>query len=114
MQLTLPSGAKIGHKDMAKYYKQKFDYVPTGMEYSQLALNRARMGGSNKSRVMLIEQVLGRYKAIGYHQTTLAIKSENRDIRRVQRIRKSHQMRLGIRHNKVLQKHFRLQYQNAG
>jgi len=114
MQLVLPSGAKVGHKDMAKYYKQKFDYVPTGMEYSQLALNRARMGGSNKSRVMLIEQVLGRYKAIGYHQSTLAIKNENRDIRRVQRIRKSHDMRLGIRHNKVLQKHFRLQYQNAG
>jgi len=110
MQLVLPSGAKVGHKDMSKYYKQKFGFVPTGMEFSELALVQSRKTGKKA----LIERLVGNYRAIGWHQTGQSVKNESRDIRHLQKMRKQQWMKLGIKHNKVKQTHFRLQYQNCG
>lgn len=111
LQLILPSGARIGHKEMHKYYKQKFDYVPAGLEFSQLALNRTK----SKGRRAMIEHVLNRSLAIGWHQQEKQVKKhEISSVRKIHMIRNKWQSQLGIRHNKVLQEHFKHQMMNCG
>ena len=123
MQLILPSGVKLGHKDMAKYYKQKFDFIPAGMEFSEYGLNRQKMlkNGSVQSagRKLMIDSLLARVGSINnsslaVYQKGAAIKQMARDVRVVHDLRKKRYMNLGIKHNKVKQTHFKKQMMNCG
>lgn len=110
MELVLPSGARIGHREMKRYYKQRFDFVPVGMETSVVAVQSRQRSG----RQMFIDNYLNRFKALTWRQTQHVAKQEVRDLKRVQKIQKNHFMKLGISHNKVLQAHFKKQMMNCG
>ena len=132
MQLVLPNGVKLGHKDMAKYYKQKFDFIPSGMECSEYALNRQKMlkdtgriktnGRLNNQlaifagaqRRLAINTLLTKHRALAVHQMSQAIKNSTRDVRKVNMVYKKQMMQLGIKHNKVKQTHFKKQMMNCG
>ena len=63
---------------------------------------------------MLIQKLVNRHRAIGWHQTTEMQKKQASDTRKMQQKMNRKMMKIGIKHNKVKQTHFRLQYQNAG
>jgi len=107
MQLILPSGVKLGHKDMAKYYKQSYSFIPVGMENSVYGQNRIKQIKSGRS-------LFNPVKAIGWNNTVASVKQTSRDIRFVHKLRKNQYMKLGIKHNKVKQTHFRKQMMNCG
>ncbi|GFY68078.1 zinc finger protein 622 [Trichonephila inaurata madagascariensis] len=89
-ELVLPSGATIGHRSLAVYYKQ----------------NLKPVSSDSKQKV---KKVLQQYKALGYTGTSgpMAVKVA-RDISYVQRIKQRYNLKLGLKQNK-LQPHFRQQ-----
>lgn len=92
-ELTLPSGIKIGHRELSKYYKQN------------LPLER-RVAKKNPA---LIGRLMTQYKALGWH----GLKGEAsekmiRDLRYVQKFRSKKHLSLGVRANKF-QTYFRCQ-----
>ncbi|KAJ8011414.1 hypothetical protein DPEC_G00057960 [Dallia pectoralis] len=96
LELTLPSGAKIGHRSLMRYYKQRFGAPKT----VALAHNRNAVG-----------RVLKQYKALGwggdigknsFHQS-------QKDMKFVQKMKSKWMLKMGMNNNSCKQTHFRLQ-----
>ncbi|XP_069026274.1 cytoplasmic 60S subunit biogenesis factor ZNF622 isoform X2 [Embiotoca jacksoni] len=96
LELTLPSGATIGHRSLMRYYKQRFG----AQRAVALAHNRNAVG-----------RVLRQYKALGwggdggngsYHQ-------KQRDMQYVQMMKSKWMLKMGMSNNTTKQKHFRIQ-----
>lgn len=142
-ELILPSGKILGHKDLAKFYKQKFDFIPVGMEYSEYGLNRQKMiqsgqlglnsgaksgkfvgtsinhskalvAANNYGKTVLIDTLLNKYRALNVAQSRAVVKQQARDVRQINTVFKKQFMRLGIKNNKVKQHHFKKQMMNCG
>ncbi|CAH1401117.1 unnamed protein product [Nezara viridula] len=91
-ELTLPSGATIGHRTLFTYYKQHY-----GNEHGVVAKQ-------NK-----LSKVLSTYRALGWKETDKEIAVRKaKDIRYMRAVQSKMAMRLGVKTNK-LQKHFRPQ-----
>nr|CAG4640863.1 EOG090X06E3 [Eulimnadia texana] len=91
-QLVLPSGATIGHRSLARYYRQKLNLNPRPPVLKRTGLPFA-----------------AQYKALGWTSSTKEIiEKKARDMRFMQRVFSKHQVNLSVKANK-LQKHFRQQ-----
>ncbi|KAK9512505.1 hypothetical protein O3M35_000913 [Rhynocoris fuscipes] len=91
-QLTLPSGATVGHRTLLRYYKQHF--------------SPNQIVTTNKSK---INKVLSSYRALGWTTTDkIAAEKKAKDIKYMKMIQNKYFMKLGVKSNK-LQKHFRPQ-----
>ncbi|CAB3363157.1 Hypothetical predicted protein [Cloeon dipterum] len=88
-QLTLPSGAIIGHRSLFTYYRQNLN--------------------PNGALLPVKPKHFARYKAIGYTESTKeAILKKSRDIQYMRRVQSKMSMKVGVKANK-LQPHFRAQ-----
>ncbi|KAM9845357.1 cytoplasmic 60S subunit biogenesis factor ZNF622 [Aulostomus maculatus] len=96
LELTLPSGAKIGHRSLMRYYKQRF-----GAE-------RAVVLTHNKNAV---GRVLRHYKALGWggDAGNSTLRQKQRDMQYVQMMKSKWMLKTGMSHNATKQKHFRPQ-----
>eukprot|EP00039_Didymoeca_costata_P006963 m.94941 g.94941 ORF g.94941 m.94941 type:complete len:420 (-) comp13470_c0_seq1:3485-4744(-) len=93
LDLVLPSGARLGHRSLRKYYKQRF------------ATN------DNRDSVV-IQKLVSEYMAIGLPSigTTVATKAARRDRDVHRRQAMDSRMKLGVHQNKsAMNKHFREQ-----
>ena len=98
-QLTLPSGAVIGHRSLFRYYKQNL---------KPLSENQGKYSKSSA----ILEKVMSRYRSLGWTGITgEAALQRAKDIKFVQRIQRKHELKVGIKNNKNLQMHFRSQIQ---
>ncbi|CAG2112611.1 unnamed protein product [Medioppia subpectinata] len=97
-QLTLPSGAIIGHRSLFRYYKQNLKPLTENTGKPQ-----------TKSSAIL-EKVMSKYRALGWTGITgEAALQRAKDIKFIHRIQRKHELKLGQNNNKNLQKHFRNQ-----
>lgn len=96
MELTLPSGAKIGHRCLMRYYKQRF------------GAQRAVVLTHNKNAV---GRVLRQYKSLGWGGDTgnSALNQKQKDMQYVQMMKSKWMLKMGMSHNTIKQKHFRAQ-----
>ncbi|XP_057713601.1 cytoplasmic 60S subunit biogenesis factor ZNF622 [Corythoichthys intestinalis] len=96
MELTLPSGARVGHRSLMRYYKQRFGTERT------LALSHNRNA---------VGRVLRHYKALGWAGNTGAAgaRGVHRDMQYVQMMKSKWMLKMGMSHNTTRQKHFRAQ-----
>ncbi|KAI3375307.1 hypothetical protein L3Q82_021092 [Scortum barcoo] len=96
LELTLPSGAKIGHRSLMRYYKQRF-----GAQRAVVALTH------NKNAV---GRVLRQYKALGWGgDGGNSFHQKQRDMQYVQMMKSKWMLKMGMSHNATKQKHFRVQ-----
>ncbi|MBN3304321.1 ZN622 protein, partial [Amia calva] len=96
MELTLPSGAKVGHRSLMRYYKQRFGTQRT----VALASNRNAVG-----------RVLRQYKALGWGNDAargVGLQSP-RDMQYVQKMKSRWMLKMGMNNNANKQTHFRAQ-----
>ncbi|XP_026169533.1 zinc finger protein 622 [Mastacembelus armatus] len=96
LELTLPSGAKIGHRSLMRYYKQRF-----GVQRAvALTHNRNAVG-----------RVLRQYKALGWggDRGSGSLHQKQRDMQYVQMLKSKWMLKMGMGHNATKQKHFRAQ-----
>jgi len=96
-QLTLPSGAVIGHRSLFRYYKQNLKPLPESTE-------------RNSKSSAILNKVMTQYRALGWTGITgeAAVLKANA-IKFLHRIQRRHELKLGQKHNRVLQTHFRSQ-----
>lgn len=95
LELTLPSGAKIGHRSLMRYYKQRF------------GAQRAVALTHNKNAV---GRVLRQYKALGWGgDGGIGLHHKQRDMQYVQMMKSKWMLKMGMSHNATKQKHFRAQ-----
>ncbi|XP_028659635.1 cytoplasmic 60S subunit biogenesis factor ZNF622 [Erpetoichthys calabaricus] len=95
MELILPSGAKIGHRSLMRYYKQRF------------GISRALVISSNRNAV---RKVLQQYRALGWSDSGKdASHYRQRDMQYVQRMKSKWMLRTGMSNNATKQMHFRPQ-----
>ncbi|XP_069814243.1 cytoplasmic 60S subunit biogenesis factor ZNF622 [Dendropsophus ebraccatus] len=94
MELVLPSGARIGHRSLMKYYKQKF------------GLSRAVVVSKNQRAV---GRVLQQYKALGWTGGTGAGLQHGRDMQYVQKMKSKWMLKTGMSNNATKQMHYRPQ-----
>ncbi|XP_019730634.1 zinc finger protein 622 isoform X2 [Hippocampus comes] len=96
MELTLPSGARIGHRSLMRYYKQRFGTERT------LALSHNRNA---------VGRVLRQYKALGWGGDSglSGMRPAPRDMQYVQMMKSKWMLKMGMSHNATKQKHFRPQ-----
>lgn len=87
--LVLPSGTKVGHRAMKRYYKQRF------------------ASEDNRDSVV-IQGMVSEYKAIGLHGAAsgAATVAERRIRDQAQKLEKNARMRLGMKHNKSYMNRF--------
>ncbi|XP_047224742.1 zinc finger protein 622 isoform X1 [Girardinichthys multiradiatus] len=96
MELTLPSGAKIGHRSLMRYYKQRFGMQRTVVpSHSRNAVGR----------------VLRQYKALGWTGDAGggSFHQGQRDMQYLQRMKSKWMLKMGMSNNTTKQKHFRAQ-----
>ncbi|XP_068221646.1 cytoplasmic 60S subunit biogenesis factor ZNF622 isoform X2 [Palaemon carinicauda] len=94
-QLVLPSGAVVGHRTLMKYYRQR--------------LKPERTVAIQKTPGRSFTNLLSQYRALGWNGATQAdVVKKSKDLKFMQKIRSHHNMRLGVKANK-LQHHFRQQ-----
>lgn len=97
LQLTLPSGAVIGHRSLMRYYKQKFGtqrHVAVYQNHNSRAVGR----------------VLRQYKALGWAGVGGgSLHQKPKDMQYVQMMKSKWILKLGMSHNATKQKHFRAQ-----
>ncbi|MED6264782.1 hypothetical protein CHARACLAT_018575 [Characodon lateralis] len=96
MELTLPSGAKIGHRSLMRYYKQRFGMQRTVvLSHSRIAVGR----------------VLRQYKALGWTGDAGggSFHQGQRDMQYLQRMKSKWMLKMGMSNNTTKQKHFRAQ-----
>ncbi|KAM6989932.1 cytoplasmic 60S subunit biogenesis factor ZNF622 [Tautogolabrus adspersus] len=96
LELTLPSGAKIGHRSLMRYYKQRFGAQrAVALSHNQNAVGR----------------VLRQYKALGWGGDggCGALYQKQRDMQYVQMMKSKWMLRMGMSNNSTKQKHFRCQ-----
>ncbi|XP_041658330.1 zinc finger protein 622 [Cheilinus undulatus] len=96
LELTLPSGATIGHRSLMRYYKQRFGTQRT------VALSH------NKNAV---GRVLRQYKALGWGGDggSGSLYQKQKDMQYVQMMKSKWMLKMGMSHNATKQKHFRPQ-----
>ncbi|XP_062848981.1 cytoplasmic 60S subunit biogenesis factor ZNF622 [Trichomycterus rosablanca] len=95
LELTLPSGAKIGHRSLMRYYKQRF-----GAQRALVPANQRAVG-----------RVLKQYRALGwkgdYGKGFMG--QQQKDMQYVQRMKLKWMLRTGMGNNLTKQTHFRAQ-----
>lgn len=94
MELVLPSGARIGHRSLMRYYKQKF------------GLSRAVVVSKNQKAV---GRVLQQYKALGWTGGTGGTLQHGRDMQYIQKMKSKWMLKTGMANNATKQMHFRAQ-----
>lgn len=94
MELILPSGARVGHRSLMRYYKQRF------------GLSRAVTVAKNQKAV---GRVLQQYRALGWTGSTGAAPRSQRDMQYVQRMKSKWMLKTGLKNNATKQMHFRAQ-----
>ncbi|XP_034039397.1 zinc finger protein 622 [Thalassophryne amazonica] len=96
LELTLPSGAKIGHRSLMRYYKQRF------------GIQRAVAVSHNKNAV---GRVLRQYRALGWGGDLgkAGIQQKHKDMQYVQMMKSRWMLKMAMKHNTTKQKHFRVQ-----
>ncbi|XP_034412220.1 zinc finger protein 622 [Cyclopterus lumpus] len=94
LELTLPSGATIGHRSLMRYYKQRFGN------------QRALVLTHNKNAV---GRLLRQYKALGWGGNEGCFYQKPKDMQYVQKMKSKWMLKMGMNHNTSLQKHFRSQ-----
>lgn len=95
LELTLPSGAKIGHRSLMRYYKQRFG----AQRAVALTHNRNAVG-----------RVLRQYRALGWGgDGGFGLHHKQRDMQYVQMMKSKWMLKMGMSHNATKQKHFRAQ-----
>ncbi|XP_034744448.1 zinc finger protein 622 [Etheostoma cragini] len=94
LELTLPSGATIGHRSLMRYYKQRF------------GAQRAVVLTHNKNAV---GRVLRQYKALGWGGDAGSLYQKQKDMQYVQLMKSKWMLKLGMSNNSTKQKHFRAQ-----
>ncbi|KAJ8969985.1 hypothetical protein NQ317_007032 [Molorchus minor] len=93
-QLVLPSGVTIGHRSLMKYYKQSNNP------------NKAVVPAQNKK----LHKVLAQYRALGWSATQQeAAARRAKDIHFIKRVQAKYNLKMGMKNNKILQKHYRVQ-----
>ncbi|KAM7379808.1 hypothetical protein PAMP_005330 [Pampus punctatissimus] len=96
LELTLPSGAKVGHRSLMRYYKQRFgNQRAVALTHNQHAVGR----------------VLRQYKALGWRGDAGNNSShqQQRDMQYIQMMKSKWMLKMGMSHNATKQKHFRAQ-----
>uniref|UniRef100_A0A8C5RKT7 Cytoplasmic 60S subunit biogenesis factor ZNF622 n=1 Tax=Laticauda laticaudata TaxID=8630 RepID=A0A8C5RKT7_LATLA len=96
MELILPSGARIGHRSLMRYYKQRF------------GSSRAVAVSRNKQTV---GRVLQQYKALGWTSNSGAALAHERDMQYLQRMKAKWMLKTSMQNNITKQMHFRSQVQ---
>ncbi|XP_036752573.2 cytoplasmic 60S subunit biogenesis factor ZNF622 isoform X1 [Manis pentadactyla] len=94
MELILPSGARVGHRSLMRYYKQRF------------GLSRAVTVAKNQKAV---GRILQQYRALGWTGSTGAALLRERDMQYVQRMKSKWMLKTGMKNNATRQMHFRVQ-----
>ncbi|XP_008819990.1 zinc finger protein 622 [Nannospalax galili] len=94
MELILPSGARVGHRSLMRYYKQRF------------GIQRAVAVARNQKAV---GRVLRQYRALGWTGSTGAALVRERDMQYVQRMKSKWMLKTGMKNNATKQMHFRAQ-----
>ncbi|XP_008046880.1 zinc finger protein 622 [Carlito syrichta] len=94
MELILPSGIRVGHRSLMRYYKQRF------------GLSRAVTVAKNRKAV---GRVLQQYRALGWTGSTGAALMRERDMQYVQRMKSKWMLKTGMKNNATKQMHFRVQ-----
>uniref|UniRef100_A0A8V0X863 Cytoplasmic 60S subunit biogenesis factor ZNF622 n=1 Tax=Gallus gallus TaxID=9031 RepID=A0A8V0X863_CHICK len=94
MELILPSGARVGHRSLMRYYKQRF------------GLSRTVAVTKNKKAV---GRVLQQYRALGWTSQTGAVFAQKRDMQYLQRMKSKWMLKMGMSNNATKQMHFRPQ-----
>ncbi|XP_030063123.1 cytoplasmic 60S subunit biogenesis factor ZNF622 [Microcaecilia unicolor] len=94
MELILPSGARIGHRSLMRYYKQRF------------GLQRAVVISKNQH---VVGRVLKQYKALGWTSGTGTALARERDMQYIQRMKSKWMLKTGMSNNATKQMHFRPQ-----
>lgn len=94
MELILPSGARVGHRSLMRYYKQRF------------GLSRAVAIAKNQKAV---GRILQQYRALGWTGSTGAALMHERDMQYVQRMKSKWMLKTGMKNNATKQMHFRPQ-----
>ncbi|NXI63646.1 ZN622 protein, partial [Anseranas semipalmata] len=94
MELILPSGARVGHRSLMRYYKQRF------------GLSRTVAVAKNKKAV---GRVLQQYRALGWTSQTGAVLAQQRDMQYLQRMKSKWMLKTGMSNNATKQMHFRAQ-----
>nr|XP_046263943.1 zinc finger protein 622 [Scatophagus argus]XP_046263944.1 zinc finger protein 622 [Scatophagus argus]XP_046263945.1 zinc finger protein 622 [Scatophagus argus]XP_046263946.1 zinc finger protein 622 [Scatophagus argus] len=95
LELTLPSGAKIGHRSLMRYYRQRFG-----------AQRAVVLTHNNKA----VGRVLRQYKALGWGgEAGNGFHQKQRDMQYVQMMKSKWMLKMGMSHNATKQKHFRVQ-----
>ncbi|XP_035965117.2 cytoplasmic 60S subunit biogenesis factor ZNF622 [Halichoerus grypus] len=94
MELILPSGARVGHRSLMRYYKQRF------------GLSRAVAVAKNQKAV---GRILQQYRALGWTGSTGAALMRERDMQYVQRMKSKWMLKTGMKNNATKQMHFRPQ-----
>lgn len=94
LELVLPSGATIGHRNLLKYYKQNFPTI------------QRQTSSKQKSLARLVSQ----YRAIGWHGSTSSqISRAQKDLAFVKSLKSKYMLKLAKNNNKTQMKHFRCQ-----
>ncbi|KAM4706293.1 cytoplasmic 60S subunit biogenesis factor ZNF622 [Rhinophrynus dorsalis] len=94
MEMILPSGARIGHRSLMRYYKQKF------------GVSRAVVVSRNQKAV---GRLLQQYKALGWTGGTGSIVQHGRDMQYVQKMKSKWMLKTGMSNNATKQMHYRPQ-----
>lgn len=89
-ELTLPSGARVGHRSLAIYYRQNLP--PVKLENSK----------------RLIHKVMSHYRGLGWNGTTVNALQKAKHITYMRKQQAKHSLKLGV-HNNKMQHHFRQQ-----
>ncbi|XP_066481556.1 cytoplasmic 60S subunit biogenesis factor ZNF622 [Tiliqua scincoides] len=94
MELILPSGTRIGHRSLMRYYKQRF------------GSSRAVTVAKNKQAV---GRVLRQYKALGWTNSSGAELAHKHDMQYLQRMKAKWMLKTSMQNNATKQMHFRMQ-----
>jgi len=101
-QLHLPSGATIGHRSLARYYKQSLN-PNRELVLANNARNNKMTGGGGGAAGRL----LSTYRALGWTGSNrLEVSKKVKDLKYMHKLQNKQRMQLGTRANK-LQTHFR-------
>ncbi len=118
LELVLPSGARLGHRSLRRYYQQSLRETPMGSSSNQDDLSRRYGGGGALARRLIAESGMGHHDGDGTLVTGRGgqvIKARNRGEAREAKKhitefrdrnkREQYKTRIGFRNNN--QKHFR-------
>ncbi|XP_071592751.1 cytoplasmic 60S subunit biogenesis factor ZNF622 [Heliangelus exortis] len=94
MELILPSGARLGHRSLMRYYRQRF------------GPSRAVVPAKNTKAV---GRLLKKYRALGWTSETGAVFAQKRDLQYLQRMKSKWMLKTGMSNNATKQMHFRAQ-----